>query len=164
MFFVSHGLFNGISNCKMQTGFQSDHSFVIFDIKLNNDKRGPGYWKFNTSFLKEKEFVLGANMVIEEGCLLNTLPPDLKWERVKGKFVEFSKKYGIDRAKAKKKNMLEIEIEMDHLKLLVEEMPECDSETLDKYESLKVKRQSYLEKETEGIMLRARERFYAEGE
>lgn len=152
MFFVSQGLFNSIRKCLMQTGFQSDHSFVIFDIDIQNESRGPSYWKFNNSFLYNKEFILGANMVIEEAKIENFLAPDLKWEKVKGAFTEFSKRYGKDQAKTKNQKFNELQEQLDKIKSLVEDLPNCDPNTHDEYDKIKREMQDFISKKTQGIV------------
>lgn len=46
----------------IKTGYRTDHSIVTLPISLYENKRGKGFWKLNTSFLREIEYV---NMIKE---------------------------------------------------------------------------------------------------
>lgn len=116
MFFISQGLANAVTKSYIQTGFQSDHSFVIFELETKPEKRGPGYWKLNNLLLYEKKFVDTANVIIEEAAQIN-LNPSLKWDAIKGAFIEFAKKFSRDRARDKNKELKEIENRLDILKI-----------------------------------------------
>lgn len=37
--------------------YRSDHSSVVLSVKINEFKKGKGLWKFNTSLLKDREYV-----------------------------------------------------------------------------------------------------------
>lgn len=78
MFLVSNSLMSGVRSAIMQTGYRSDHSFVIVDIQLMEVQRGPGYWKFNNSLLRDRNFVHAANVIIEEALQDQDYAPDLR--------------------------------------------------------------------------------------
>lgn len=42
---------------KFENSYRSDHSPVVLYCKLNNLKRGSGFWKFNNSLLTDKDYV-----------------------------------------------------------------------------------------------------------
>lgn len=163
MFFVSAGLMNMVKKCIMQTGYQSDHSFVIMEINLAQSPRGPGYWKFNSSHLYDRQFLVAANAIIDEKSQ-ELMEPILKWEYVKGAFIQFSKKYGVDKVKDKRKEMQQIEDELDFLKIQIEELPCCDIDTINRYQQINTKRKQLLQDKVNGCLVRSKERFYSEGE
>lgn len=136
MIFVSAGLFNSVTNSKMQTGFQSDHSFVTININLTECKRGPGYWKFNTSHLRDKQFLEAMNALIDEKLIENQ-PAIMKWEMIKGVLVQFSKQYAKDKAVFQQTKLTEIEQNLDRLKALVEEIAFADQQMHERYINLK---------------------------
>lgn len=165
MFFVSFGLMNCVSSSSMHTGYQSDHSFVICDINLSHSKHGPGYWKFNNSFLFDKSFVTAAKAILEEKLLEVDVEPGLRWEYVKGAFIQFSKQYGRDKAKDKNKQLYEIEVQLDRLKIMIEELPyEEDQDSFCIYNNLCAQRTELIKAKVNGIIVRSRERFFEEGE
>lgn len=164
MIFVSAGLMNSVTNCKMQTGFQSDHSFVVLDINLSGNKKGPGYWKFNNSYLYDKNFINAAKAIMEESQKENNSSPVMKWELLKGAFIEFSKKYGRDKNKDRNKRFEEIEEQLDRIKDLLENLPFPDLKHEETFDNLKKERQEILQIKINGAQIRSREKFYSEGE
>ena len=43
-------------NCEAP-GFKTDHSLITLHLTNNTNPRGPGFWKLNTSFFLESEYV-----------------------------------------------------------------------------------------------------------
>ena len=66
----------------------TDHVLLKFSVKLSDAKRGPGYWKLNTSFLDNNEHKEGVRYVFDnlenDGSAINT------WETLKAKIKDFS--------------------------------------------------------------------------
>ena len=50
----------------IEYGYRSDHSAVSIDVKLINNTRGRGYWKFNPSLLHDVEYVRKVKQTITE--------------------------------------------------------------------------------------------------
>ena len=71
----------------------SDHRFLKFQCQISNDKRGPGYWKLNVSYLQNDKYVNGIQNIINN--LDKSLTPIDKWERIKLKVKEFSVNFSI---------------------------------------------------------------------
>ena len=46
-------------------GFKSDHLLISLDIVYSLNTRGPGYWKFNNSLLKDPEFLKAINNLLD---------------------------------------------------------------------------------------------------
>lgn len=61
---VSSHLLNFVHKAKIDIGYRSDHSIVLIDIVFSHFVRGKGFWKFNNSLLKDKEYVVGVKKVI----------------------------------------------------------------------------------------------------
>ena len=64
-FLVSNTLMPYISNTKISPGIQSDHSIISISIDFNRFHRGRGFWKLNSSFLKESEYIDQVKSVIK---------------------------------------------------------------------------------------------------
>ena len=95
-----------IKNCEIIANSFSDHSTVVIDLVLESSIRGPGVWKFNTSFLQNKAFVDNMNTVFETAeekyALLNPLN---KWEKIKKDMTKVATEHAYDAAKKRKKNI-----------------------------------------------------------
>ena len=56
-FLTSENLSNIIENIYVKTGYRSDHSHVVLDLKFDDFIRGPGIWKFNNLLLNDMEYI-----------------------------------------------------------------------------------------------------------
>ena len=63
-----------IKSCDIKVGYRSDHSRVDLEILISNFTRGRGLWKFNNSLLKNKNYVMLINQVIEEETIKYAVP------------------------------------------------------------------------------------------
>ena len=60
-FLISQCTFCNIINAEILTGYKTDHSMITLQISLHSNTRGRGFWKLNTSFLSEIEYVNHAD-------------------------------------------------------------------------------------------------------
>ena len=47
-------------------GYKTDHSLIDLRVAFHSNSRGPGFWKLNTSFLSELDYVNQIRTVIKE--------------------------------------------------------------------------------------------------
>ena len=104
---VSEVLVNRIKNTSIMTRYLSDHGIPWCMYLPTQIKRGPGFWRLNTSLLNDKEYCDGIREIIEEEkneIYNNNLD---RMEMMKLRFKEFSIKYSA-RKKRPRENMLKI--------------------------------------------------------
>lgn len=65
-FLVSEELLSIIDNVHILPGYRTDHSIIELDITINDFKKGKGFWRFNNSLLKNKDFVTNVKKIIKE--------------------------------------------------------------------------------------------------
>ena len=65
-FLASSNILDIINKCKIRIGYRSDHSVIELDILLNKFTCGKGIWKFNNSFLENRNYLNLINKVITE--------------------------------------------------------------------------------------------------
>ena len=65
-FFISATLLPFISKVDILPGILSDHSIQIMEVDFSKFKRGRGFFKFNTSLLKELDYVTLINETIRD--------------------------------------------------------------------------------------------------
>ena len=65
-FLISRGICSHVTQTNIIPGYRTDHSMIIISLSLNSNPRGPGYWKLNTSFLSEIEYINKIKTVIKE--------------------------------------------------------------------------------------------------
>ena len=56
-FLISSSLLPFVQSAEIVSGFCSDHSGIILEVDFSKFQRGRGFWKFNTSLLKEPEYL-----------------------------------------------------------------------------------------------------------
>lgn len=61
---VSSQLLNFVHNTSIKIGYRADHSIILIDIVFSKFEKGKGFWKFNISLQKDKEYINGVKKVI----------------------------------------------------------------------------------------------------
>ena len=56
-FLFSEELLSSIDKIEIKSGYRTDHSSVELDLIISDFRKGRGFWKFNNSLLKDKDFV-----------------------------------------------------------------------------------------------------------
>ena len=140
-------------------------------LHAGNNARGQGFWKLNTSFLTETEYVNQIKstiaQTIDEYSQDNTVDPGLLWEMVKMKVREVSIKYGTTKKRNLRKEQEEIEISITTLE---EQLTHSDVNDKQKkqiwcdIEGRKRELERIIEYQTKGAILRSKSRWYNEGE
>ena len=102
--FLSFAGVNSIrKKCDIVYAPESDHSAVSLVVKSNRlkQKRGPGFWKFNTALLKDEAYVtaLKTNISIFKEKYNKVHYLGLKWDLIKMEIRGFTIKYSKRKAK-----------------------------------------------------------------
>ena len=91
-----------VTHTDISAGFKTDHSMVTIQIALHTNPKAPGFWKLNTSFLSETEYINQIRETIEgvkdEYQNDKSVNASLLWEMIKLKVREQTLRY----AKTKK--------------------------------------------------------------
>ena len=56
-YLISENMFQFVTDTKIIPGYRTDHSGITLKLKLIDSERGRGYWKFNYTLLKDKDYV-----------------------------------------------------------------------------------------------------------
>ena len=84
-------------------GYETDHSMITMAITTNSNPRGLGFWRLNTSFLSENNYVTKIQNTIKETkneqANNPSVSPVLLWEMIKLKVREASLSYAKQRKK-----------------------------------------------------------------
>ena len=96
-----------ITKADILPGFKTDHSLITLHLTNNTNPRGPGFWKLNTSFLLESEYVNLIKETINEVANAynndNEVDSVLLWDTMKLQ-IRSSSLYYAKRKKAKMKS------------------------------------------------------------
>ena len=83
-FLVHKNTLASIDSIRVLPSFKSDHSIVVMRMVISTFPRGPGYWKFNTKLLRDKDYVDRINEVIEKEIELEKSQTNRnRWELLK---------------------------------------------------------------------------------
>ena len=170
-FLISQSLMCNITHADITMGFKTDHSMVIISVALHSNQRGLGYWKLNTSFLSDANYVnqirATIKKVTDEYVNDYSVNPTLMWEMIKLKIREQSIKYAKDRRTKTSRREEEIEKAINDLKELIESSKKGDREKKEASRDLEEKKtelEKIIEYRTKGAILRAKCRWHNEGE
>ena len=155
-FLVSNNIVNSIKECKITTGIRSDHSIVYFNIIVDNQPRGPGYFKLNNSVILEKDYQDMITRSITDITNINKeANPNTLWEIIKGTIRNETIIY--TSTKKKKKVKIEMNLKNDIDNLEKELSNNQDNETiLNKIKEKKSELDEIIKEHTRGILLRAK--------
>ena len=116
-FLIHHSLIMNTLTCKIHAAPTPDHKAVILKVKLENRKRGMGYWKLNNSILSEtnyKQMVLNTfNAVTNE--YKDNVKYSLLWEYLKFRFKEETISYCIRKASVMRDKVVETESKLQEI-------------------------------------------------
>ena len=96
-FLISQSLVSSVMKCDITFGYKTDHSLVSIVLTRFTQKRGPGFWKLNTSLLADSENIeIIRNEIVTVLNENNNLSSVNKWEflkfKVKQKCVQIASK------------------------------------------------------------------------
>ena len=165
-FFLIDRSLQTISECRYEHGINSDHSYVALTIKGEQIVRGRGYWKFNNSFLEDKEYVVQIKQIIRETHGSSYDSYRGLWDVIKFKTKNFSSRYGAKKKKEKNFEKNRLEGEISTIKETINKT-HCITATENLYQELfnaEHLLNELLNKEMEGIIIRAKLQWVEQGE
>ena len=168
---ISSSLATAITNADILPGYKTDHSLITIHLASNSNPRGPGFWKLNTTFLLDSEYIELIKKTIDEEAKEYRNNDDvdavLLWDTMKMQIGSSSLKYAREKkAKIKsKENALESDI--SSLRKKLEEENPSDAVKSEIYKELDIKTlqlEKIAQYQTRGATLRSKARWYNEGE
>ena len=171
---------NFVDGADIDYGYRSDHSIITTKLVFKQDTNRKSFWKFNTSLLKDSEYLEEVNTLIEEVISEYAAAPynrdglsgvpksEIVFTLAEDTFLDFLlmkiRAKTIAYATMKKKKNIEeeknLEDSIQTLEKKANKSTEEYNEILEKQEELEKLRQKRLE----GVLLRSRARWIAEGE
>ncbi|KAJ8020861.1 hypothetical protein HOLleu_40564 [Holothuria leucospilota] len=80
-FLISNELLPVLDSIDISLGYRSDHSLVNIKFVFNKQSPGRPYWKFNTSLLRDNEYVNLVKIIIRE-TVLNYVATPINGENI----------------------------------------------------------------------------------
>lgn len=87
-FLISFSLVLKVTSVSIKDKVRSDHHLISLDLSTVENRRGPGYWKFNQSLLLDEEFIKKTERFISDYFTHNngTENPLMVWDAFKCTF------------------------------------------------------------------------------
>ena len=162
---ISDSLHDLVTQVDIVASIKTDHSAIIFELKeIEENCKGPGFWKLNTSLLSRQEYVEmitdGLPNWIEEASDLSN--NRVKWDWIKFKIkmnsITLSKKLSRERQK------LEDKLNFKYQDTLKRFQQNPSNATKLEIEKLKREIETLYDEKVEGIIVRSRARWHEHGE
>ena len=142
-------------------GEDTDHRALVLVLQINDNERGPGYWKFNSSLLLENEFVeyMSEELIKEIRSVKNKSETE-GWEIIKKRVKTVTNRYARNRAREKEliiSQLSERIVDMEGRLPLVQQ----DYAIL---ENSKRELTQLLDEKTQGCIFRSKTKWMSEGD
>ena len=168
-FFISSTLGTAVTKADILPGLKTEHSLITLHISKNKNPRGPGFWKLNTSFLLDLEYIKLIKKTVKEiseeyenNDEVNAL---LVWDAMKMKIRSSSLHYS--KIKKIKMKSQETSLEIISLQKTLDESNLSEMEKnqiINETEIRNLQREEISKHKTWGAILRSKSRWYNEGE
>ena len=162
--FVSETVLSDLIECSMHSFSFSDHRGILIQFDGYEQKRGPSYWKFNNSLLKDITFVNKTNTIIADFISENSeTRADLKWELLKLKIKEEAIQHSKALAVRKRNDAPFIQSELNRLDSELAKYPQ-DKQLQKQRETICMKLEILERDKAQSAQTRARIKWIDEGE
>ena len=159
---VSMNISSRIHNAFYLNGLESDHSAYFVGVDITGVERGKGYWKMNTSYLYDGEFVQTINDHITDiQHELQQLSALERWEVFKLKVKEKIQQY--TKAHASEEKLIISQLS-ERITELEDSLETLDKPQLQILENTKIDHAELVHKQSLGVMFRSRAKWALEGE
>ena len=152
-FLVSPDIQSKTIKSNISYGYKSDHSLITLNCDLNNVSRGRGFWKLNTSFLSDLEYVKQINesiikiirqYVVNDNLLKEmtkiedidyekinfSIDYDMLWEMIKMEIRSKSISYAVFKKRERESTEAEIENKINNMNIQVNQELNVEREAL----------------------------------
>ena len=163
-FFCSNHLMYSLNKTSINASIKTDHSIISIelDLQIENQSKGPGFWKLNNSLLSELEYVNRIKDLIKNAKDKYDYLEDkaLKWDIIKCDIRAETISY----ATWKKKKVTERERELTNIINELEVQIQCDEEKYEEYLEHKQELEKIKDDKSKGIMVRSRAKHIEDNE
>ena len=167
---VNDSMFDKVTECDIIPVSNTDHRAVTMTMSIGKIKRGPGYWKFNQSLLKDQDYVkIITNKITNCKLALESFPAQVKWDYCKSNIKECSIIYSKEKALQRKNAMADIRNKLKSLQSLIsnydkERINTPKEELINEMKDTKLSLDIFSLYEAQGAQTRARMKWIENGE
>ena len=160
-FLVPNEMIYNVTACFIKPSIKTDHSLISLELKNGQpQQRGPGLWKFNSTLLKDNEYVNNIKQLINQNNVDEN--ENVKWDFIKMKIREYSIKFSKDKARKQKTQETELIKKLNSLAELADSDPSADN--LINLEATKIELEVINYTKTQGSILRSKAQWVEAGE
>ena len=162
---ISTSLLSYLSKAEITTAPTPDHKAVMIKIDTTHNTRGKGYWKLNNTHLKNMDYQEGIKQIFNQTRAEYETHTNIHdvWELCKIRFKEYSIKYSIRKKRQLRNITIQIAKDIDKLdKSIIDN--QVDGKLIAKRKHLKGEYENLLKQKFEGAKIRARAKWWEEGE
>ena len=166
LFMMSKDILRYGKNCEITQAPAPDHKAVTLQLMFNKRQRGKGYWKLNSSIVKETEYQELIQNVIKETHkeYHSELSHVQFWEFLKVRIKEYTLHYCINKARGKRNDIKLLERDIDDIDQQINYNDKESEKLIEMRKNLKYKLdQLYIDK-ARGAQIRSRVKWIEEGE
>ena len=157
-FLISQGLEAYVDNHMFLPGIQTDHRAVLITVSTATCDRGPGYWKFNNTYLDNNEFCQTIKKEIRNTCASFSGDHVQIWEKIKERVKNTTRNFA--RNNVSEERLIESRL-VEYIQESNQPLNKNDSDLLLK---TKADLDEILIKKTAGVLFRCKCRWYELGE
>jgi len=156
-FFISLNLMQNIENCDIKPSIKTDHSMLILRMTLHkNTQRGPGFWKFNSSLLKDIVYIDYMKEIISQlkDDYIHLDNKGLKWDYIKSEIRQRTITYSKTQARILRDYEDELKEQYEQLATIYAETN--SQNTYEQLETTKFEIESINKQKTAGSIIRSK--------
>ena len=153
-FLITSPIVYVIEKADILPGLKSDHSLLELTLVLeNNQKRGRGLWKLNTSLLHDKDYIKLIKGTIQDAKedIANLNDKQMAWDYVKCRIRTESISFAIKKGKRQRERINSLSQRLAYLEEKITISP--SHLELDEYDSIKSEIEDYYEQKAKGTLI-----------
>lgn len=154
---VSDSLQDEVEKVEISTAIKTDHSAIVLKINtLNEQPRGPSFWKFNNSLLENENYVdmITENIPVWYEEIEDVRDVRVKWDWLKYKIRYHTIKYGKQQARKRREKIRNLEKQLEIEEKVLADSP--TTENLEKLENTKIEYEKTYDYIVKGSVIRSR--------
>ena len=162
-FLVSFGISNLIKSSSIKPSILTDHSLVDLNLCIQNNKRGPGFWKFNCALLYDDNYVQMIKNAIQETVQIEYVQTaGLLWEAIKLRIRTDTIRYCSRKKRFKNNTLMALNKRLQRLQTNFQLNP--TSEESAEIDRVKEDIDTLLQEKLNGVIIRSKIDWHEHGE
>ena len=164
-FFTTENSLQLINKIDIKRGFKTDHSMLELEIQLIKNPRGPGYWKLNTSLLRDIEYVEKINKLLDIQLEVNNQMSFRKgWEMIKLEIKSSSLQYSARKQKSKRNLIQVLEKKLKDIKKDIDYGGDLFKDNYEQRRLIKFELEKLIKDKAMGAKVRSKAQWALQGE